>query len=104
MIYLHFPIGYVTPSSSLAFGFFGALCCNFAMSIKKLLRVDDAYDVFACHCVGGIVGNILTGVFAQRAVAAVDGQHIHGGWLALYAKYQKLAKVGKSIIVSNSNE
>ncbi len=71
----------MTPSSSLVFGFVGALCCNFAMSFKNVLHVDDAFDVFACHGVGGIVGNILTGVFAQRSVAAVDGQHIHGGWI-----------------------
>lgn len=51
------------------------------MSSKKILHVDDAFDVFACHGIGGIVGNLLTGVFAQRAVAAVDGQHIDGGWL-----------------------
>ncbi|CAL8143080.1 unnamed protein product [Orchesella dallaii] len=73
--------GYVTPSSSLFFGFAGAICCNFAMSSKKLLHVDDAFDVFSCHGVGAIVGNLLTGVFAQRKVAAVDGQHIQGGWL-----------------------
>lgn len=51
------------------------------MSFKNVLHIDDAFDVFACHGVGGIVGNILTGVFAQRSVAAVDGQHIPGGWI-----------------------
>ncbi|ODM94307.1 Ammonium transporter 1 [Orchesella cincta] len=73
--------GYVTPSSSLVFGIVGALVCNYAQCSKKFLHADDTFDVFSCHGIGGIVGNILTGVFAQKAVAAVDGQEIDGGWL-----------------------
>lgn len=37
--------------------------------------------MFAVHGIGGIVGNLLTGIFAQKAVAAVDGTKIAGGWL-----------------------
>lgn len=51
------------------------------MCSKHILRVDDTFDVFSCHGIGGIVGNILTGIFAQKSVAAVDGQEIDGGWL-----------------------
>lgn len=51
------------------------------MCTKHILRVDDSFDVFSCHGIGGIVGNILTGIFAQKSVAAVDGQEIDGGWL-----------------------
>lgn len=65
----------------MVFGFVGAVVCNFAMCSKHILRVDDTFDVFACHGIGGIVGNILTGIFAQKSVAAVDGQEIEGGWL-----------------------
>jgi len=73
--------GYVSPTSSIAFGFIGALLCNLSLSVKKLLHVDDAFDVFCVHGVGGIVGNLLTAVFAQKSVAAVDGTMIKGGWL-----------------------
>ncbi|CAG7727473.1 unnamed protein product [Allacma fusca] len=73
--------GYVTPSSSLAFGFLGALSCHFCLGLKRFLPMDDAFDVFCVHGMGGIVGNILTGVFAQKSVAAVDGTIIEGGWL-----------------------
>ncbi|KAF9579211.1 hypothetical protein BGW38_004619, partial [Lunasporangiospora selenospora] len=46
------------------------------------LKYDDAFDVFAVHGVGGIIGNILTGIFAQSWVAALDGTtEIKGGWL-----------------------
>lgn len=73
--------GYVTPSSSIVFGFAGAAACNFSMSFKHLLKIDDAFDVFVIHGVGGILGNLLTGIFADKSVAAVDGQIIEGGWL-----------------------
>ena len=73
--------GFVSPASSLAFGFFGAIACNIAMSLKHYMRYDDALDVFAVHGVGGIVGNLLTGIFAQKWVAALDGGEIEGGWL-----------------------
>ncbi|CAG7815992.1 unnamed protein product, partial [Allacma fusca] len=73
--------GFVSPASSLAFGFIGAICCNLAMSLKHIMKYDDALDVFAVHGVGGIVGNLLTGIFAQKWVAALDGTEIEGGWL-----------------------
>lgn len=38
--------------------------CNLATKIKFWIGVDDALDIFAEHAVGGIVGNLLTGLFA----------------------------------------
>ncbi|KAG0259432.1 hypothetical protein BG011_002644 [Mortierella polycephala] len=74
--------GYVSPASSVAIGFLGACACNMAVRLKHSLKYDDAFDVFAVHGIGGIVGNILTGVFAQSWVAALDGVTvIDGGWL-----------------------
>ncbi|KAF9914706.1 hypothetical protein BX616_007736 [Lobosporangium transversale] len=65
--------GYVSPASSVAIGFLGAVACNLAVRLKHNLKYDDAFDVFAVHGVGGVVGNILTGIFAQSWVAALDG-------------------------------
>lgn len=48
-----------------------------ALNLKHLLNFDDALDVFAVHGIGGIVGNILTGIFAQKKYA----NEIEGGWL-----------------------
>ncbi|XP_035714165.1 ammonium transporter 1-like isoform X1 [Folsomia candida] len=76
--------GYVSPSSSLVFGVVGSIICNFCVDLKPLLiriEADDAFDVFCVHGIGGIVGNLLTGVFAQKSIAAVDGSIIEGGWL-----------------------
>jgi Amt family ammonium transporter len=73
--------GYISPSSSLVFGFLGAASCYLCLEHKRFLRVDDAFDVFCVHGMGGIVGNILTGIFAQKSIAGVDGTVIEGGWL-----------------------
>lgn len=74
--------GFVSPASSVAIGFLGAIACNMAVRLKHYLKYDDAFDVFAVHGVGGVVGNILTGVFAQAKIAGLDGvTNIQGGWL-----------------------
>ena len=62
--------GYVTPASALVIGGLGALAANVAIQLRDRLPVDDPLDVFACHGVAGIVGALLTGVFATTAVNA----------------------------------
>lgn len=56
--------GYVPPWAAVIFGIVGGVCCNFATKLKFLLGIDDGLDIFAEHGVGGIVGNLLTGLFA----------------------------------------
>ncbi|HYV99539.1 MAG TPA: ammonium transporter [Gemmatimonadaceae bacterium] len=67
--------GYVSPVSAIAIGALAAPCSFFALQYRSRTRVDDTLDVFACHGVAGIVGAILTGVFASTAVnpAGADG-------------------------------
>ncbi|KAF8630808.1 hypothetical protein AX15_002710 [Amanita polypyramis BW_CC] len=73
--------GFVGSPAALVFGFMAGTVCNFATKLKFLLRVDDALDIFASHAIGGIVGNILTALFAQSSVAEFDGiAAIPGGW------------------------
>jgi Amt family ammonium transporter len=60
--------GFVTPRAALAIGVIAALTSYFAMQLRARTRVDDSLDVFACHGVAGIVGALLTGVFATTAV------------------------------------
>ncbi|KDN41602.1 putative high affinity ammonium transporter [Tilletiaria anomala UBC 951] len=74
--------GYVGTPASIAFGFVGATACNFATGLKSLIKVDDSLDIFAAHAVGGIVGNLMTGLFADNRVASFDGSAlIPGGWI-----------------------
>lgn len=74
--------GFVGAPAAVLFGFLGGVVCNFATQLKFVLGYDDALDIFATHGVGGIVGNLLTGLFAQASVAGFDGfTVIPGGWL-----------------------
>lgn len=67
--------GYVTPLSALAIGVLGAAASYAAVQWRSKTTIDDALDVFACHGVAGIVGALLTGVFATKSVnaAGADG-------------------------------
>jgi len=60
--------GYVGIPQSIIVGLVGAVVSNIAVSIKQRSKVDDMLDVFPCHGLGGMVGMLLTGVFASTAV------------------------------------
>ena len=62
--------GYVTPLAAIAIGGIAATCSYYAIKLRMRLRVDESLDVLGCHGVGGMVGAVLTGVFATTAVNA----------------------------------
>ncbi len=73
--------GFVGPMGAIAIGFASGIVCFFsATSMKRALRYDDSLDAFGVHGVGGMVGALLTGVFAAPAlggyaeVASIGGQ------------------------------
>lgn len=56
--------GWVGPMGSIVIGFVGGIVCMFAvLKLKAALGYDDSLDVFGVHCIGGIIGALLTGVF-----------------------------------------
>ncbi|HWM31166.1 MAG TPA: ammonium transporter [Methyloceanibacter sp.] len=66
--------GFVDPMGSLWIGIAAGILCFFASTtVKKALGYDDSLDVFGIHGVGGIVGALLTGVFAAEAIAGKTG-------------------------------
>ena len=66
--------GFVNPLGGLFIGIgAGAACYWGAVWLKPALGYDDSLDVFGVHGIGGIVGAILTGVFAVEAVGGVPG-------------------------------
>lgn len=67
--------GYVTPFAALGIGALAACASYAAIQWRNRTPIDDALDVFACHGVAGIVGALLTGVFATTKVnpAGADG-------------------------------
>ena len=61
--------GFVGPMGAIMIGLIaGAVCLWGVNGLKKMLGADDALDVFGVHGVGGILGSILTGVFASPAL------------------------------------
>lgn len=67
--------GFVAIPQSIFIGFIAAIISNLAVVWKSKTSLDDTLDVFPCHGVGGIVGMLLTGIFATKTVnpAGVDG-------------------------------
>src|SRR5471032_2810912 len=66
--------GYVGPAGSMAIGVAAGVVCYWgAMSLKHLFGYDDALDAFGVHGVGGIVGALLTGVFAINEYGGTPG-------------------------------
>ncbi|NKB97671.1 MAG: ammonium transporter [Pseudomonadales bacterium] len=67
--------GFVGPGGALLIGLSAGLVCFVATNyIKRGLKIDDSLDVFPVHGVGGILGTLLTAVFASNALGAFSGQ------------------------------
>ncbi|WP_460693294.1 ammonium transporter [Mucilaginibacter puniceus] len=60
--------GFVSVPHSLAIGIISAVVSNLVVEWRTRTSIDDTLDVFPCHGVGGMVGMLLTGVFANTAV------------------------------------
>ncbi|GGJ81126.1 ammonium transporter [Deinococcus aquiradiocola] len=76
--------GFVSPMASVVIGLVAASASFWAVQLKTRFRLDDALDVFACHGVAGIVGALLTGVFASKYVnQTIAGGVVDGNWAQL---------------------
>jgi Amt family ammonium transporter len=68
--------GYVGPAGALVIGISAGIVCFAATNfLKRTLNIDDSLDVFPVHGVGGMLGIILTGVFASNVLGVFSGQH-----------------------------
>src|ERR1700688_4359026 len=66
--------GFVGPAGSMAIGVAAGVLCYWGVTgLKRMLGVDDALDCFGVHAVGGIVGALLTGVFAIEQYGGTKG-------------------------------
>ncbi|HLF58571.1 MAG TPA: ammonium transporter [Alphaproteobacteria bacterium] len=66
--------GFVGPVGALWIGAAGGIGCYWgAMSLKPMMGYDDALDAFGVHAVGGVIGAMLTGVFAVAAIGGTAG-------------------------------
>jgi len=67
--------GFVGPMSALIIGLCAGAICYLALNLKTRLGYDDSLDAFGVHGIGGIVGTLATGLFAQKLLnpAGADG-------------------------------
>jgi Amt family ammonium transporter len=73
--------GFVDPNGSIVIGVAAGVLCFFASTtLKSALGYDDSLDAFGVHCIGGIVGALLTGVFASKAISGSDGSVLTQLW------------------------
>ena len=73
--------GFVAPVPSIIIGVLAGVGCYFAStSVKAMLGYDDSLDCFGVHCIGGIIGALLTGVFVSKEISGVEGSLLTQCW------------------------
>ncbi len=86
--------GFVDPEGALIIGALGgAVCFLSAHTIKEHFALDDSLDCFGVHGVGGMVGAVLTGVFAKAAISGVSTQagSIDGNPMQIWTQIEGIA-------------
>ena len=77
--------GFAGPMGALVLGLIaGVVCLFFCTTVKNTLGYDDALDVFGVHCVGGIVGAIVTGILVNPALGGAGIMDYATGKIADY--------------------
>ena len=71
--------GFVGPMSAIIIGLAAGFICYMAVLAKVKLGYDDSLDVVGVHCVGGIIGALLTGLFATKLVNPAGGDGLFFG-------------------------
>jgi ammonium transporter, Amt family len=94
--------GFVAIPQSICIGMVAAIISNIAISFKQKITLDDTLDVFPCHGIGGMVGMLMTGIFATKTVntAGADGL-IYGNTAFFFTQVKALSiVVGYSFAMS----
>jgi Amt family ammonium transporter len=91
--------GFVGGMAPLAIGGLAGVFCYLAIQLKFKLGYDDSLDVVGVHLVGGIIGSLLLGLFADKAVNSLGANGLFfGGGTDLLVK--QLMAVGATIVFS----
>ena len=87
--------GWVGPMGSIVIGLSAGIVCLLAVTrLKAALGYDDSLDVFGVHCVGGILGALLTAVFCNPALG---GTGVYDYSIDAVAEYSTLAQFGSQL-------
>jgi Amt family ammonium transporter len=70
--------GFISPMNAMLLGGFAAIPSYIALQVRAKTSLDDSLDVLAAHGVGGTVGALLTGVFAEKALNGVGDGLLYG--------------------------
>jgi Amt family ammonium transporter len=89
--------GFVSVPHSLAIGIISAIVSNLVVEWRTRTTIDDTLDVFPCHGVGGMVGMLLTGVFAHTNI---NSANVTGNGLFFGETHLFLVQLGAMIGVS----
>ncbi|MEC3916282.1 ammonium transporter [Nocardia sp. CDC160] len=95
--------GFVGPLGALVIGLVAGVCCALAVSLKFVFGYDDSLDVVGVHLVGGLVGTLLIGVFADASVNPAGGNGLlYGGGVTqlLRQSIAALAVMGYSFVAT----
>jgi Amt family ammonium transporter len=90
--------GFVTVPTAIFIGTAASIVSNFVAHLRTKSTLDDTLDVFPCHGVGGMVGMVMTGIFASRAVNSAVAEGSEGlafGQTSLFINHM-IALVGVS--------
>ncbi|HEX8549857.1 MAG TPA: ammonium transporter [Cytophagaceae bacterium] len=92
--------GFVTLPASIVIGTVASVISNLVVSWRAKTELDDTLDVFPCHGVGGIVGMLMTGIFAHTAINAANttGNGLFFGETTLFLTHLK----GLAIVIAFS--
>ncbi len=73
--------GFVAPIPSVIIGIAAGVGCYYAStSVKKMFGYDDSLDAFGVHCIGGIIGALLTGAFVSKEISGMEGSVLTQCW------------------------
>jgi Amt family ammonium transporter len=80
--------GFVTVPVSIFIGTIAGIVSNMVAHLRSKSKLDDTLDVFPCHGVGGMVGMIMTGIFASKAInSAVVDEGLFFGTSTLFVNH-----------------
>jgi ammonium transporter, Amt family len=95
--------GFVSIPHSIVIGIVSSIISNILVELRTRTSVDDTLDVFPCHGMGGIVGMILTGVFANKHInsAVVDNGLFFGGTKLFFTQLGAMIAVSIFCLVAS---
>jgi Amt family ammonium transporter len=93
--------GFAGPMGAIVLGLIaGAVCLFFCTTVKNSFGYDDSFDVFGVHCVGGIIGALLTGILVNPALGGTGILDYAAGKVADYDMITQMKAQGIAVLTT----